>query len=68
MSLLKADIRKLAAVARVPAQRRASKPRGLVDQEQDDLERIGQAHEVELGGRREGDRGVPGVEGAAKAT
>jgi hypothetical protein len=37
------------------------------DQEEDELERVREAHEVKLGGGGEGDGGVAGVEGAAEA-
>ena len=41
--LLDANVRHLAAVASVPAQRRSPEPPGIVDQEKDELERVGQA-------------------------
>ena len=49
MRLLEPDVWNLGAVAGVPAKRRPSGPSGAVDQEQDELERVGEADEVELG-------------------
>ena len=65
--LLEPDIGKVTAVTGVPAERRSAKLRGLIDQEEDELERVRQAYEVELGRRREGDRGVTSVERAEEA-
>jgi hypothetical protein len=57
--LLEADIGQLATVAGVPAQRSSPKPPRVVDEEEDELERIREADEVELGCRRGRDRRVP---------
>ena len=64
---VEADIRNLGAVASVPAKPRPPEPSRVVDQEQDELERVRQADEVQLGRRCKRDSGVAGVEGAAEA-
>jgi hypothetical protein len=53
MGLLKPNVRNLGAVGGVLAQRRSPEPSWVVDQEQDELERIREADEVELGTSRE---------------
>jgi hypothetical protein len=68
LCLLESDVRQVAAVAGMPSERRPPELPRLIDQEQDELERVRQAHEFELGRRRKGDRRVPGIECAAKAT
>ena len=65
--LLEPNVRNLGAVAGVPAQRRPPEPLGVVDQEEDELEGVREADEVELGGRGERDRWVAAVERAAEA-
>jgi len=67
MSLLETDVGELAAVPRVPAQRRAAEPSRIVDQEEDELERVREADIVQLSGRGERVRWVPAVERAAVA-
>lgn len=66
VGLLESNVLNLAAVPRVPAQRRPPEPTGLIDQHEDDVEGVGEADVIELCGRRESDRGVAGVERAAK--
>ena len=65
--LLEPDIRDLGAVAGVPAKRRPLEPSRVVDQEEDEFQRVREADEVELGCRRQSHRRVPRVEGAAEA-
>jgi hypothetical protein len=48
--LLEADIADLAAVAGVPAKRCPPKPLRVVDHEENELERVRETDEVELGG------------------
>jgi hypothetical protein len=67
LGLLEPDIRDLAAVASVPTKRRPAEPSRIVDQEQGELERVGQAHEVKLGRRGESNRRVAGVKRATEA-
>lgn len=52
MRLLEPDVRDLAAIAGVPAEGGAAEPSRVVDQEQDELERVGEDDEVKLGGGR----------------
>ena len=66
LGLLEPDVRDLGAIASVPAQRRAPEPPRVVDHEEDELERFGKAHEVELGRGRVGDGQVARVEGPAE--
>ena len=54
MCLLEPDVGNVAAVAGVPAQRRPSEPLRVVDQEEDELEGVREADEVELGRGRAG--------------
>jgi hypothetical protein len=49
LGLLKPHIRHLGAVAGVPAKRCASEPSRIVDHQEDELERVREAHVVELG-------------------
>jgi hypothetical protein len=59
----------LVAVPGMPAERRTAEPVGLgIEEQQDELESVRQAHVVQIGRRGEGDRGVAGVERAAEAT
>jgi hypothetical protein len=51
MRLLEPHIRNLGAVAGVPAKRRPAELSRVVDQEQDELERVREVDEVELGWR-----------------
>jgi hypothetical protein len=51
VGLLKANIGDLAAVTGVPTKRGSAESPGIVDQEQDELERVREANEVEFGGR-----------------
>ena len=67
LCFLEPDVRNLSAIAGVPAQRRPPEPSRVVDQEQDELEGVWEADEVELSGRSQGNRWVAGVEGAAEA-
>ena len=67
MRLLEPDIADLGAVPRAPAQRRAAEPSRVVDHEEDELERLGKAHEIKLGRGRVGDGRVLRIEGAAEA-
>ena len=67
VGLLEPNVRNLGAVAGVPAERRPPEPPRVVDQEQDELERVRKADEVELGRRRERHGRVLRVEGAAEA-
>jgi hypothetical protein len=67
MSLLEPDVRNLGALAGVPAERCPPEPSRVVDQEEDELERVGEADEVELGRCGERHGRVVGVEGAAEA-
>jgi hypothetical protein len=46
----------------MPSKRRSTEPSRVVDEKQDELEGVREAYEVELGCRRERDRGVTGVE------
>ena len=48
MRFLEPDVADLVAVAGVPAQGRAPEAAGVFDQEQDELERVREADEVEL--------------------
>ena len=66
MGFLEPDVADLVAVAGVPAERRAPEAAGVFDEEQDELERVREADEVELrrGGERQG--GVARVERAAE--
>ena len=66
VGFLEADVGNVGAVPSVPTERRPPEPRGLVDQEQNQLERVREAHEVEFSSRSERDRGVAGVERAAE--
>ena len=68
LRLLKPHVADLGAVARVPAQRCPPEPPGVVDQEQDELERVRQSHVVEVGRGCERDRRVAAVERAAEAS
>jgi hypothetical protein len=61
------DVRQIAAIPRVPAERRTAKPRGLVDQQQDEPEGVRQAYESSSAAAARGDRRVAGVKRAAKA-
>ena len=54
-------------MAGVPAQRRPPEPSRIVDQEENKLERVRQAHDIELGCRGERNGRVPRVERAAEA-
>ena len=67
VGLLEPHILNLGAVAGVPAQRRPPEPAGVVDQEKDELERVREADEIELGSRRQRHGCVLRVEGAAEA-
>jgi hypothetical protein len=67
LGFLETDVGKIAAIPGVPAERRPPELRGLVHQEEDELERVGQAHEVEFCGRGEGDRRIARVERATQA-
>ena len=49
LRLLEPNVRHLAAIASMPAKRRPPEPPGVVDQQQDELERVREADEVELG-------------------
>jgi len=62
--LLEPDVGKVGAVPGVPAQRRPTKPPGLIDQQQHELKRVREAHEVELGRGGERDRRVASVKRA----
>jgi hypothetical protein len=53
MRLLEPHVRDLAAVAGVPAKRSPPEPPRIVDQEQDELEGVGEADEFELRCRRQ---------------
>ena len=64
--LLEADVGELTAVAGVPAQRRPPEPPRVLDEEEHDLERVGEADPVELSRGREGRRGATCVERAAE--
>ena len=66
MGFLEPDVADLVAVTGVPAERRAPEAAGIVDQEQDELERVREADEVELGRRGERQRRVPRVERPAE--
>ena len=67
MGLLEPDVWNLGAVAGVPAKRRPPEPSGVVDHEEDELERVREADEVKLGRRSERHGRVVRVEGAAEA-
>lgn len=67
VGLLESNVLNLAAVPRVPAQRRPAEPSRVIDHEEDELERLGKAHEVELGRGRVGDGRIAAVERAAEA-
>ena len=67
VGLLEADVWNLGAIAGVPAERRPPEPPRVVDQEEDELECVGEADKVELGRRRERHCRIAGVEGAAEA-
>ncbi len=67
MCLLEPDVRHLGAVAGVPAKRSAPEPLRVVDQEEDEFERVREADEVELGRCGERHGRVLRVEGAAEA-
>jgi hypothetical protein len=58
LCLLESHVGHIGAVAGMPAERRPPEPPRLIDQEQNELERVRQAHEVELGRRRDGN-GLP---------
>ena len=49
MGLLESHVRHLAAAAGVPTQRSPPKPFRVIDQEEDELERVREADEVDLG-------------------
>ena len=59
MRLLEPHIRNLGAVAGVPAKRRPAELSRVLDQEQNELERVREVDEVELGCRRQRDGRVP---------
>jgi hypothetical protein len=67
VGLLKPDVRDLSAVAGVPAKRGPPEPPRLVDQEEDELERVREAHKVKLGSGGECDRRVAAIQRAAEA-
>lgn len=67
MGFLKPHVLNFGAVAGVPPKRRPPEPAWVLDQEEDELERVRQADEVELRCRRERHGCVSGVEGAAEA-
>jgi hypothetical protein len=68
MSLLKSDVGEVRAVAGVPAQRGSPEHRGLIDQEEDDLESVREADKVELRRSGEGNRRVTAVERPAETS
>jgi hypothetical protein len=59
MGLLELHVRHLGAVAGMPTQGRAAETPGVVDQEQDKLERVREADNGELRGRSERHGCVP---------
>ena len=59
VGLLEPNVLDLGAVAGMPAQRRPPKPPRIVDQEQNELEGVRKADEVELGCGGERDRWLP---------
>jgi hypothetical protein len=62
LGLLESNVRDIAAVASVPAERRAPELSRLVDQQEHELKGIREAHEVELRSCRERDRRVAAIE------
>jgi hypothetical protein len=62
------DVRWIAAIPRMPAERGAPETSRIVDQEQDELQRVRKVDELKLRGRGERDVRVAAVECAAEAT
>jgi hypothetical protein len=67
VGFLESYVRNLGAVAGVPAKCRTAKPLRVVDEEQNELERVRETDEVELRCRRQGHGRVVRVESAAEA-